>query len=297
LYFLRARYLDVSTGRFLTMDPLMGSPQDPPSLHRYLYTHDDPANRIDPSGMQDDLISLAITASIAGFLAGAVLGGISCGWRCAAQGATFGGIAGFLLPFVAAAVVAGLVWVGFASTTAMFISLSTFTFVAILLGIRSYEQATTTRAKIASVLGIVLALASFGLGIYRIYNVPPLVEPTSLPTPTTYLYGHGGVLPHTFTGPEGTTLTIMTGIGNPITNSFGNAIVAGDDLTPFLGQMEGAVTYLPGEQWPEMVLSPPTGLTLPPQGDYFAVDSPTLLSTLAQPNQGHLVWVACCTLK
>jgi RHS repeat-associated protein len=298
LYFLRARYLDVSTGRFLTMDPLMGSPQDPLSLHRYLYAHDDPANRIDPSGMQDDLISLAITASIAGFLAGGVLGGISCGWRCAAQGATFGGIAGFLLPFVAAAVVAGLVWVGFASTTAMFISLSTFTFVAGLLGLRSYEQATTTRAKIAAVLGIVLALAFFGLGIYRINN-PPVVEPTSVPTPTVNVFAHGTAKQVPWTAAEGNTITFVAGLGDSITNRLAVAIINGDDLTPFSDQMEGAFSVLPGSPVPfDVELGPLGDVTLPRQGDYFDVNSPTMLSTLGEiPNQGHIVVVACCLVK
>lgn len=52
-YYLRARYLNPLTGRFLTMDPLPGDIKDPGSLHRYLYAGDDPVNRIDPSGLQE----------------------------------------------------------------------------------------------------------------------------------------------------------------------------------------------------------------------------------------------------
>jgi RHS repeat-associated protein len=46
----RTRWLDASTGRFLSMDAHPGSPLDPPSLHRYLYAHADPVNKRDPTG-------------------------------------------------------------------------------------------------------------------------------------------------------------------------------------------------------------------------------------------------------
>jgi hypothetical protein len=45
-----ARYLNTSTGRFQTMDTYRGNNEDPLSLHKYLYCHDNPVNRIDPSG-------------------------------------------------------------------------------------------------------------------------------------------------------------------------------------------------------------------------------------------------------
>ena len=49
-YYLRARYYDPSTGRFLSQDIADGSSFLPISLQRYLYAGDDPANNIDPSG-------------------------------------------------------------------------------------------------------------------------------------------------------------------------------------------------------------------------------------------------------
>ncbi|MDR2438281.1 MAG: RHS repeat-associated core domain-containing protein, partial [Planctomycetaceae bacterium] len=48
--YLRARYYDPATGRFNRLDPFFGNLNDPQSLHKYLYTHADPVNRIDPSG-------------------------------------------------------------------------------------------------------------------------------------------------------------------------------------------------------------------------------------------------------
>ncbi len=59
LYYLRARYMDPATGRFLSVDPLAGSPQDPVTLHRYLYANDDPVQFSDPSG-QESLFSLGV---------------------------------------------------------------------------------------------------------------------------------------------------------------------------------------------------------------------------------------------
>jgi RHS repeat-associated protein len=48
--YLRARYYDPTTGRFNRLDPFFGNLIDPLSLHKYLYTHADPINGIDPSG-------------------------------------------------------------------------------------------------------------------------------------------------------------------------------------------------------------------------------------------------------
>jgi RHS repeat-associated protein len=50
LYYLRARLMNPLTGRFWSMDSYEGRADDPVSLHKYLYTNADPANRIDPSG-------------------------------------------------------------------------------------------------------------------------------------------------------------------------------------------------------------------------------------------------------
>jgi RHS repeat-associated protein len=44
LYYLRARYYDPSTGRFVTQDPI-------PSLNRYPYVGNNPVNAIDPYGL------------------------------------------------------------------------------------------------------------------------------------------------------------------------------------------------------------------------------------------------------
>ena len=64
VYYMRARYMNQFTGRFLTMDPMPGTTTDPRSLHRYLYAANDPVNKTDPTGNQFDLVSISISISI-----------------------------------------------------------------------------------------------------------------------------------------------------------------------------------------------------------------------------------------
>jgi RHS repeat-associated protein len=60
LYYLRARYCNPLTGRFMSRDPnepqLLDRgrvPADPQTLHKYLYANGDPVNGIDPDGRVD----------------------------------------------------------------------------------------------------------------------------------------------------------------------------------------------------------------------------------------------------
>ena len=50
LYYLRARYMDTSTGRFISQDSYSGSISDPISLHKFLYANANPVTYSDPSG-------------------------------------------------------------------------------------------------------------------------------------------------------------------------------------------------------------------------------------------------------
>jgi RHS repeat-associated protein len=50
LTFLRARYYDPQTGRFLSVDPEAASDSDPQTLNPYVYCQDNPIVAIDPSG-------------------------------------------------------------------------------------------------------------------------------------------------------------------------------------------------------------------------------------------------------
>jgi hypothetical protein len=61
---LRARYYDPATGRFNRLDPFFGNLDDPQSLHKYLYTCDDPINGIDPSGEMSIGVAMASAFNI-----------------------------------------------------------------------------------------------------------------------------------------------------------------------------------------------------------------------------------------
>jgi len=50
LHFMQARYYAANVGRFITVAPLPGVPQDPITLHRYLYVGNRPLDRADPAG-------------------------------------------------------------------------------------------------------------------------------------------------------------------------------------------------------------------------------------------------------
>jgi len=60
LYYLRARYYNPATGRFLSRDPEDGKTLDPATLHKYLYANGDPVNGIDPRG-REDLVEYLLT--------------------------------------------------------------------------------------------------------------------------------------------------------------------------------------------------------------------------------------------
>jgi RHS repeat-associated protein len=50
LYQLRARYYNQATGRFEAMDSELGKIFNPSTLHKYIYTQDNPVNATDPTG-------------------------------------------------------------------------------------------------------------------------------------------------------------------------------------------------------------------------------------------------------
>jgi RHS repeat-associated protein len=89
LYYLRARYYNPQTGRFVSRDPFDGFIRYPETLHKYLYTGGDPVNGMDPSGRLDLVtygikIEQSLTATV-------VLNTISCGIQLGLA-ATTGGL-------------------------------------------------------------------------------------------------------------------------------------------------------------------------------------------------------------
>ena len=64
LYYLRARYYNPATGRFLSRDPENGNRLSPASLRKYLYAGGDPVNSFDPSGRASILETGSLDAVI-----------------------------------------------------------------------------------------------------------------------------------------------------------------------------------------------------------------------------------------
>jgi len=71
-YYLRARYYNPLNGLFNRTDPFSGNLHDPQSLHKYLYCHNNPVNKVDPSG-KFALCDIVITAAIIGAVVGLFL--------------------------------------------------------------------------------------------------------------------------------------------------------------------------------------------------------------------------------
>jgi RHS repeat-associated protein len=71
--YLRARYMNPNSGRFLSRDSYAGNVFDPPSLHRYLYVANNPINKVDPSGNGDFTFTSLLTAiAINAFISAAI---------------------------------------------------------------------------------------------------------------------------------------------------------------------------------------------------------------------------------
>ena len=72
LYYLRARYMDTSTGRLISQDSYAGSISDPVSLHKYVYANSNPVTYSDPSGYMS-MAGLAVRGAVIGALSGLIV--------------------------------------------------------------------------------------------------------------------------------------------------------------------------------------------------------------------------------
>ena len=84
-YYLRARWYLPEWGRFLSRDTIEGTPNDPLSLHKYLYCSDNPVNMVDPSGHEGDLTSSLSAASINSALTSMAIGAPFRAYKAAKQ--------------------------------------------------------------------------------------------------------------------------------------------------------------------------------------------------------------------
>ncbi|MGJ8641682.1 MAG: RHS repeat-associated core domain-containing protein [Opitutaceae bacterium] len=116
MVFLRARYLNTSTGRFHTMDTFEGVATDPVTLHKYLYANAAPSRFVDPSG-NISIVEQLIVSTIVGLIAGIATYNITG----SVQDSVIIGLAAFTvtylaLPYIALALEAALVETGLGIT-------------------------------------------------------------------------------------------------------------------------------------------------------------------------------------
>jgi RHS repeat-associated protein len=86
-YNLRARWYDPLNGRFNQLDPYAGNNEDPQSLHKYLYCHANPVNRIDPLGTFSMAGTLTVISTIM-----SVMSKVMTGLTVAVYGYRSGGV-------------------------------------------------------------------------------------------------------------------------------------------------------------------------------------------------------------
>jgi RHS repeat-associated protein len=116
LLYLRARWYDPATSRFLSKDPFPGLAAFPQTQHAYVYCANNPVNLTDPSGK---LIGLIIGGALVGAGIGAIIGGVTSGvfyalahpgqdvwhspgfWDAVSRGAASGAVAGAITGAVA----------------------------------------------------------------------------------------------------------------------------------------------------------------------------------------------------
>ncbi|GIG55008.1 RHS repeat-associated core domain-containing protein [Demequina activiva] len=80
MVWLRARWYDPASARFITADPWHGDPSVPASLNRYLYANADPVNNTDPTGLStmiEQQASMQLRLEINSISAGYYLGLLS----------------------------------------------------------------------------------------------------------------------------------------------------------------------------------------------------------------------------
>ncbi|WP_342776404.1 putative adhesin [Streptomyces armeniacus] len=100
--------------------------------------------------------------------------------------------------------------------------------------------------------------------------------------------GHGGIRAgdgNPVIVPEGTSISMYSRHGEPITDALGNQI---ETRAPVPVEVYG-----PGEKLPNYSLFPPSGLKIEGVPRNVTVVGETPLSHLMQPNMGPVHWAAC----
>ena len=268
LDYMHARYYSPALGRFLSIDPILGTPSQPQSWNRYAYALNNPLKYVDPAGMDETAYSCDEN-------------GDNCYYETTQSALEY---------------TAGDTAADFARATATDLVMATG-FPELLAGIINEDagQAATGLAKqvLAAVPSGAIAGGTRALGTSGLISTG--FSQLGGASSGAVLSGHGAYVAANgmVTLPEGTSLTVFTRPGGTITDGLGNAIETGASLRPFAAQMTGARSYLPGSQVPNLTLYPPGGLNI--MGNPITVSTPTTLNSLLVQNMGNVRWAACLT--
>jgi RHS repeat-associated protein len=182
LYYLRARYMDPSTGTFTSMDSYEGRMSDPDSLHKYLYANANPVVYKDPSGhtsVAEQACATAIMAVVSqryticlaglmGAIFGAAVSPLLKGNANAEDHMLKSMISGFIMG-------AGISAIGFISAAVFSISLIHFYItVALISTTAEYVEALYCMSQGKTkeyFVHLSLSLISF-VGFSKLYNMP-----------------------------------------------------------------------------------------------------------------------------
>ena len=199
LYYLRARYMDTSTGRFISQDSYAGSISDPVSLHKYLYANANPVTYSDPSGYFSlgELVGctsvLEVLTKSAGFIMLNALRGAIAGAICGAVDSILGGnsfsdvfkdaLKGALSGALIGAAISALTCLGVIYAEAIII-LQIFRGSFVVLGVLGVYVSSNEGNVLQAVFRAILALFSYvsmgklidNVKIYNLYNKNVLFE-------------------------------------------------------------------------------------------------------------------------
>jgi RHS repeat-associated protein len=159
-YYLRARYMNPSSGRFMSSDSFEGNAYDPISLHKYLYAGANPVNQIDPSG-RFSLIDTVITSTIIGAISGFGIGLLTGGLKGAVRGAIQGAVLGALVPLTGAGV--GTVLLGSAARGVLIVGWGVGLGSAGVSGY-SFATATTGQERFEAGVGLIASVGFMFVG-------------------------------------------------------------------------------------------------------------------------------------
>jgi RHS repeat-associated protein len=177
IYYNRARYYDQREGRFWSMDTWEGSIYDPASLHRYLYTANNPVTFIDRSGRELSLVGQMAVGAIIGTLTGALIGYIGGGWEGAKRGAAYGFLGGIAAPLALAVLAGGAVALGATEGAGYYFATTLMFQFAAIVGVSAYSQAKNNRQRAAAILSVVVAAIFFGFGFRNALDATVTEEP------------------------------------------------------------------------------------------------------------------------